>query len=151
MTTQTAGSLPPHDRRWTIRTGMLLKVRTAVGTAVVMRVVRNPEMGRDFPIVWLSWRGKAIPWPLADVIARVEKRRIQKPVIAGCVNCGRNTVTAHHKRKNPDLYHQYLTRASRGMCWACWEWDKRQALGVPQTARPARRKTSRRIKTNHPQ
>lgn len=130
------------DRRWALRTGMLVKLRTAADKTVVMRVVRNPEMGRDFPIVWVSWRGKPIPWPLDAVIARVEKGRRQKPAVSQCLNCGRDVVSPHHKRKSPERYGHILTRASKGMCWACWEYDRRQTMGVPQTARHYRRRTT---------
>jgi hypothetical protein len=124
-------ALPLDDRRWALRTGMLVKLRTATGKTVVMRVVRNPEMGRDFPIVWVSWRGKGIPWPLAGVIARVVKTRAREPVTQ-CPNCGRDVVSAHYKKKDPEQYGRYLTRGTKGMCWGCLYRSRRQIAGAPR-------------------
>jgi hypothetical protein len=113
------------DRRWSLRTGMLVKVRTATGTTVVMRVVRNPEMGRDFPVVWVSWRGKAIPWPLKDVIARVVKTRQRTPILSRCPGCNRTVVSPRHKRRDRERHGRYLTRAGKGMCSACLQNPRR--------------------------
>lgn len=66
-----------------ITSGALLEARTASGSIVRVRAIREPERGRDFPVVWVCTEAEyeraealgeepdALPWPL-DAVTQLE-------------------------------------------------------------------------------